>query len=118
MTTCAAAEEECARTETEWGPWTIVEATDQVHTSWKVLSTIDDAMAAGLRARGIDPEALSEEPPPQAVQGEAAPDDVSPAQAAPSEPVPGPGDEQPVLVVPPRIRRRMHPARKDGFIGM
>ena len=55
-----AAEEMFERTETEWGSWTIVEATDQVHTWWKVLSTIDDTMAAGLRVRGIDPETLSQ----------------------------------------------------------
>ncbi|HEX8992734.1 MAG TPA: hypothetical protein VF784_13730 [Anaerolineales bacterium] len=56
-----AAEEMLERTETEWGPWTIVEATDQDYTRWKVLTTICDTLAAALRSRGIDPDALSEE---------------------------------------------------------
>jgi hypothetical protein len=49
------------RTETEWGPWTVVEATDQHYTWWKVLDAITEAMADGLRARGVDPDALSAE---------------------------------------------------------
>ncbi len=56
-----AAEEMLERTETEWGPWTIVEATDQCYTWWKALTGVCDALAKGLRSRGIDPDALSEE---------------------------------------------------------
>jgi polyphosphate kinase 2 (PPK2 family) len=56
-----AVEEMLERTETEWAPWTIVEATDQYYTWWTVCSTIVNALDAGLRARGIDPTALSEE---------------------------------------------------------
>jgi polyphosphate kinase 2 (PPK2 family) len=56
-----AAEEMFERTETEWGPWTIVEATDQNYTLWKVLSTLADALERGLRARGVDTSKLSAE---------------------------------------------------------
>jgi polyphosphate kinase 2 (PPK2 family) len=56
-----AAEEMLERTETEWAPWTIVEATDQQYTQWKVTSTIVDALASGLRKRGVNPDALSAE---------------------------------------------------------
>ena len=56
-----AAEEMLERTETEWGTWTIVEATDQDYTQWKIMSTIVDALGRGLRTRGVDPESLSAE---------------------------------------------------------
>ena len=56
-----AAEEMLERTDTEWGPWTIVEATDQPYTLWKVLSTLTDALDTGLRRRGVDTDALSAE---------------------------------------------------------
>jgi AMP-polyphosphate phosphotransferase len=56
-----ATEEMLERTETAWGPWTIVEATDQCYTWHKVLTTVCDALAENLRSRGIDPDALSEE---------------------------------------------------------
>jgi polyphosphate kinase 2 (PPK2 family) len=45
------------RTETEWAPWTVVEATDRHWSRVKVLSTIARHMEAGLRRRGIDPPA-------------------------------------------------------------
>ncbi len=56
-----AAEEMLERTESEWAPWAIIEATDQRYTSWRVLSTIADALDSGLRRRGIDPDLLSME---------------------------------------------------------
>lgn len=56
-----AAEEMLERTDTEWGPWTIVEATDQPYTLWKVLFTLTDALDNGLRRRGINTDALSAE---------------------------------------------------------
>jgi hypothetical protein len=49
------------RTDTEWGPWTIVEATDQFYTLWRVLSTLTEALDAGLQRRGVDTDALSAE---------------------------------------------------------
>jgi len=54
-------EEMLEQTETEWGPWTIVEATDRRYTWWKVLNTLAESLAAALRARGIDPDSLSAE---------------------------------------------------------
>src|SRR5512136_2136737 len=56
-----AAEEMLERTETEFAPWTIVEATDQRYTHWKVMSTIVEAFDRSLRARGIDTASLSAE---------------------------------------------------------
>jgi polyphosphate kinase 2 (PPK2 family) len=56
-----AAEEMLERTESEWGPWAIVEATDRQYTPWKVLSTVTDALDTGLRRRGVDTDALSAE---------------------------------------------------------
>jgi AMP-polyphosphate phosphotransferase len=54
-----AAEEMLERTESEWGRWTIVEATDLQYTHWKVLSTVTDALDNGLRLRGVDADVLS-----------------------------------------------------------
>jgi polyphosphate kinase 2 (PPK2 family) len=56
-----AAEEMLERTDTEWGPWVIVEATDQCYTLWKVLTSVTDALDRGLRLRGINPDNLSAE---------------------------------------------------------
>jgi polyphosphate kinase 2 (PPK2 family) len=56
-----AAEEMLERTDTEWGPWTIIEATDQSYTLWRVLSGLTEALDTGLRRRGVDTDALSAE---------------------------------------------------------
>jgi polyphosphate kinase 2 (PPK2 family) len=56
-----AAEEMLERTDTEWGPWVIVEATDQCYTWWKVLTSVTDVLDRGLRLRGINPDNLSAE---------------------------------------------------------
>ena len=56
-----AAEEMLERTDTEWGPWIIVEATDQYYTLWKVLTSMTDALDRGLRLRGVNPDKLSAE---------------------------------------------------------
>jgi polyphosphate kinase 2 (PPK2 family) len=54
-------EEMLERTETEWGPWTIVEATDKRWSRIKVIETIIQRLEAALRAKGlpipIQPEA-------------------------------------------------------------
>jgi polyphosphate kinase 2 (PPK2 family) len=55
-----AAEEMLEMTETEWGPWTIVEATDRHWSLYKVFRTVADSMESGLAARN----AL---PPPEAM---------------------------------------------------
>lgn len=51
------------RTETEWAPWTVAEATDRYWCRIKILSTVARAMETGLLRRGIDP--------PQAPQSKA-----------------------------------------------
>ena len=48
-----ATEERLERTETEWGPWTIVEATDRRWARVKVFQTIVDALAAALTRKGV-----------------------------------------------------------------
>jgi len=56
-----AVEEMLERTETEWGPWTIVEATNRWWARVKVFSTIIDALEARLAEVGAPlelPEAL------------------------------------------------------------
>jgi len=49
------------QTESEWAPWTIVEATDRRYTAWKVLDTLVTSLGQALRQRGVDPDALSRE---------------------------------------------------------
>jgi polyphosphate kinase 2 (PPK2 family) len=47
-----AIEEMLARTDTEWGPWTLVEATDRYWTRIKVFETIIGRLEETLTARG------------------------------------------------------------------
>jgi polyphosphate kinase 2 (PPK2 family) len=56
-----AVEEMLERTEAEWAPWTIIEATDQYYTWHTAFSTIVNSLEAALRERGIDPTGLSED---------------------------------------------------------
>ncbi len=46
-------EEALEYTDTEWGPWTIVEATDRRHTRMKIISTIVQALEERM---GISPD--------------------------------------------------------------
>lgn len=48
-----AVEEMLERTETEWGPWTIVEATNRWWARVKVLNTISDALSGRLDELGV-----------------------------------------------------------------
>ncbi len=48
-----AIEEMLARTESEWGSWTIVEGTDRYWARMKVIETVNQRMAEALKARGI-----------------------------------------------------------------
>lgn len=57
----AAIEEMLARTETEWGPWTIVEATDRRWTQVKIFETIISQLSESLQKKGVP---LPPEPPP------------------------------------------------------
>jgi polyphosphate kinase 2 (PPK2 family) len=57
-------EQTLARTETEWGPWTIVEATDSRWAKYRVFATLVERLEERLRQRGIEP--------PEAERGAAA----------------------------------------------
>ena len=48
-----AVEEMLERTETEWGPWTIVEATNRWWARTKVITTIIDALRVRLGEKGV-----------------------------------------------------------------
>ena len=62
-----AVEEMLAQTESEWGPWTLVEATDERWARVKVIETLIRRMEAALESQGcVMPE---EEPPVQAEAG-------------------------------------------------
>jgi hypothetical protein len=41
------------RTETEWGPWTIVEATDRRWARVKIFTTIIHSLEEALQKRGL-----------------------------------------------------------------
>jgi polyphosphate kinase 2 (PPK2 family) len=58
-----AIEEMLERTDTEWGPWTIVEATDRRWARVKIFQTINMRLEEALKERGF--ELPEEEPPPQ-----------------------------------------------------
>lgn len=49
-----AAEEMLARTDSEWAPWTLVEATDRRWARIKVFDVIAASLETALRARGVD----------------------------------------------------------------
>lgn len=66
-----AIEEMLARTDTEWGPWTIVEATDQRWSQVKVMETAARQMEEGLQQQGIDLPAA-----PPAAEAEPAADEA------------------------------------------
>ena len=54
-------EEMLERTETEWGPWTIVEATNRWWARVKIFNTIIDALATRLDEAGVTTEVLAGE---------------------------------------------------------
>jgi polyphosphate kinase 2 (PPK2 family) len=49
-------EETFERTETEWGPWTIVEATDRRYTNFKIFSTIIESLQRRLALMNALPD--------------------------------------------------------------
>jgi AMP-polyphosphate phosphotransferase len=57
-----AIEEMLERTDTEWGPWTIVEATDRRWARVKIFQTIIRRMEEALQERGFELPALEPEP--------------------------------------------------------
>ena len=79
-----AIEEMLERTDTEWGPWTIVEATDRRWTRFRILTTLAARLEAALRARGLPvPESVL---PPEATPD--AGDVVDATADAPETPEP------------------------------
>jgi AMP-polyphosphate phosphotransferase len=61
-----AIEEMLERTETEWGPWTIVEATDRYWARVKIFQTIVQRLEEVLKSRG---KPLPMQPPSPAIEG-------------------------------------------------
>ena len=100
------------RTDTEWGPWTVVEATDKRHTRVKVYETVLAAIEARL---GIQP--------PETVQQEAAVLDQQEAaqqEAAVEQPVAevlleDPGETPPDLDPETRIIQTGVPPQAAGL---
>lgn len=95
-------EEMLERTETEWAPWTIVEATDRRHTHIKVYETIIHALEERLH---IEPQAAAgagSDQPPKADQS--APAERPSADAAPDD-----GDPAPA-----RVEAAVHSAARKG----
>ncbi len=74
-----AVEEMLERTETEWGPWTIVEATDRCWARAKIFETIISRLEEALKQRGLP----LPEPPRKATS---SPDADEYDDALPSEP--------------------------------
>jgi len=79
-----AIEEMLERTDTEWGPWTIVEATDRRWARVKILTAIIRRMEEALRARGLP---LPEEAGAGAIEAEEEDEPAAEAEAAPAPPV-------------------------------
>ncbi len=78
-----AVEEMLERTDTEWGPWTIVEATDRRWARVKIFQTIIQRIEEALRERGFElpPEAPPKPPEPKDHPAEAPPDDEGEADS-------------------------------------
>lgn len=66
-----ATEEMLARTETEWGNWTLVEATDRRWSRVKIMETVCRRLTEALQTRGITPpEVAVEDETDKAEKGE------------------------------------------------
>ena len=78
-----AVEEMLERTDTEWGPWTIVEATDRRWARVKIFQTIIQRIEEALRERGFElpQEAPPKPPEPKDHPAEAPPDDQAEADS-------------------------------------
>jgi len=84
-----AIEEMLERTDTEWGPWTLVEATDRRWTRYRILTTLIARLEAALQSRGLPlperparaDESANTSPsiPPPTAEGEAAAPEVDDA---------------------------------------
>jgi len=82
-----AIEEMLALTDTEWGRWVVVEATDRRWTRVKVFETIIQRLEDALQARGIP---LPEGPPPEST--ELPPAGTKPLSPRSTEPPPPSGE--------------------------
>jgi polyphosphate kinase 2 (PPK2 family) len=82
-------EEMLERTDSEWGPWTIVEATDKYWTRVKVYETIINALEEHL---GITPEKEAGE---EAAENETQPPSSASVEQTASEMTPEPAPEPP-----------------------
>jgi polyphosphate kinase 2 (PPK2 family) len=71
-------EEMFEQTETEWGPWTIVEATDHRHTHVKIFKTIISTLEKHLNLEPVDLAPLEQAAPTE----QAAPEEPLPPEAA------------------------------------
>jgi polyphosphate kinase 2 (PPK2 family) len=72
-----AVEEMLERTDTEWGPWTIVEATDRRWARAKIFQTIIQRLEEALKERGFEPPAAVQ---PAEMEHEAEEDDSASLQ--------------------------------------
>ena len=83
------------RTDTEWGPWTIIEATDKRHTIIKVYETIVKALEERLGIELAEAAAEADAVPAAPVEPEeelafeeaAPPEEVLPPEEAPETPI-------------------------------
>jgi AMP-polyphosphate phosphotransferase len=71
-----AVEEMLERTETEWGPWTIVEATDRRWARVKIFQTIIRRLEEALKDRGFELPPEEQAAAPQAGEAEDKDDEV------------------------------------------
>jgi polyphosphate kinase 2 (PPK2 family) len=87
-----AIEEMLERTDTEWGPWTIIAATDKRWSRTKILRTIITRLEGALVDRGFDlPPARPDRPEPEdhARSGDVSGDDVTGDDAPGGRTAPG-----------------------------
>jgi len=85
-------EEAFERTETEWGPWTIVEATDRRHTRVKIYQTVIMSLEERL-GWPHEPFPNGKQPEIDVATAAEAPEEVDSAQE-PSTPTPTPTDAE------------------------
>ena len=108
-----AVEEMLERTNTEWGPWTIVEATDRYWTHVKIFRTIIAALEERL---GKIPGALPPAPPPKATVTEDLEEEEAPTQemppTAPAEDQAAATESEPEPTRKKKGKEESEPARK------
>ncbi len=115
-----AVEEMLAKTYTEWGPWTIVEATNRRWARVKIFETIIQRLENALEARGFDlptarvkPKASSDEDTDDAAVKSESEGGQSPAGDQPSEDAPSKlhGKSVSELGLAPRVLKALEQAQ-------